>query len=208
MGDCPSAFTVKNCFPCSRRKTNALVDAFYPHRPGAGEINSIAHIETFDFIDAPQAGPFVSLAKLPQMLTNLGLTDYRDGSEYLENSYLAYELEPVEDPDADWRLDTYVGSTRLPVLINDYLSAHSNVMDAYHKDGIVAGFLCYPVDGFEGENQAEQILQFRDSLQAAILEHAGADAVTFRAAPPDCTMGIWILLPGICPPYWMQPKIS
>jgi len=28
------------------------------------------------------------------------------------------------------------------------------------------------------------------------------------AAPPDCTMGIWILLPGICPPYWMQPKIS
>ena len=144
-----------------------------------GEINSIAHIETFDFIDAPQAGPFVSLAKLPQMLADLGLTDYRDGSEYLENSYLSYELEPVEDPDADWRLDTYVGSTRLPVLINDYLSAHSDVMDAYHKDGIVAGFLCYPVDGFEGENQAEQILQFQDSLQAAILEHAGADAVTF-----------------------------
>ena len=49
----------------------------------------------------------------------------------------------------------------------------------YHKDGIVAGFLCYPVEGFEGENQAEQILRFRDSLQAAILEHAGADAVTF-----------------------------
>ena len=144
-----------------------------------GEINSIAHVGTFDFIDAPQAGPFVSLAKLPQMLADLGLTDYRDGSEYLENSYLSYELEPVEDPDADWRLDTYVGSTRLPVLINDYLSAHSDVMDAYHKDGIVAGFLCYPVEGFEGENQAEQILRFRDSLQAAILEHAGADAVTF-----------------------------
>lgn len=71
-----------------------------------GEINSIAHVGTFDFIDAPQAGPFVSLAKLPQMLADLGLTDYQDGSEYLENSYLSYELEPVEDPDADWRLDT------------------------------------------------------------------------------------------------------
>ena len=144
-----------------------------------GEINSIAHIGAFDLIDAPQTGAFVSLAELPQMLTNLGLTDYRDGSEYLENSYLAYELEPVEDPDADWRLDTYVGSTRLPVLINDYLSAHSDVMDEYHKDGIVAGFLCYPLDGLEGENQAEQILPFRDRLQAAILEDAGADAVTF-----------------------------
>ena len=131
-----------------------------------GEINSIAHIETFDFIDAPQAGPFVSLAKLPQMLTNLGLTDYRDGSEYLENSYLAYELEPVEDPDADWRLDTYVGSTRLPVIINDYLGAHSDVMDEYHKDGIVAGFLCYPVEGFEGKNQADR---FYDSGTACKL---------------------------------------
>lgn len=140
-----------------------------------GEINSIAHIESFDLIDAPQNEPSVSLAELPQMLTDLGLTDYQDGSDYLENSYLAYELEPAEDPDADWRLDTYVGSTRLPVLINDYLSVHSDVMDAYHKDGIVAGFLCYPVDAFE----PEQILPFRDDLQTAILQYAGADAVTF-----------------------------
>ena len=129
----------------------------------------------------PQAGPVKLLCQSCRRCCTKHGTDSTIGTaaNTLENSYLAYELEPVEDPDADWRLDTYVGSTRLPVLINDYLSAHSNVMDAYHKDGIVAGFLCYPVDGFEGENQAEQILQFRDSLQAAILEHAGADAVTF-----------------------------
>ncbi len=53
------------------------------------------------------------------------------------------------------------------------------MVDEYHKDGIVAGFLCYPVDGFAGENRAEQILQFRDALQEAILTHAGEDAVTF-----------------------------
>ena len=75
----------------------------------------------------------------------------RDGSDYLENSYLAYELEPVEDPEADWRLDVYTGSCRLPVLINDYLTARSDMVNEYHKDGIAAGFLLYPLSGFTGE---------------------------------------------------------
>ena len=144
-----------------------------------GEVSAIAFVAGFDVYAQPKDEPAKLLSELPELLQSMGLSLWRDGSDYLENSYRAYELEPVQDPDADWRLDVYTGSCRLPVLINDYLSAHSDVMDAYHKDGIVAGFLCYPVEGFEGENQAEQILRFRDSLQAAILEHAGADAVTF-----------------------------
>lgn len=121
----------------------------------------------------------LSLAELPEAMKTMGLTDYRDGADYLENSYLAYELNPVEDPDADWRLDVYTGSSRLPVLINEYMSADSNAMDDYHKDGIAAGFLCYPVDGFEGQDRSEQILRFRDNLQEKIQEYAGKDAVTF-----------------------------
>ena len=39
--------------------------------------------------------------------------------------------------------------------------------------------MCYPLAGFKGEKRAEQILQFRDTLQEAIQEHAGDDAVTF-----------------------------
>ena len=148
-----------------------------------GEVNFIAHIGGFDLIDAPKKGPVafpaVSLEKLPQMLKSLGLTDYRDGADFLENSYITYELDPVKDPDADWRLDVYTGSNRLPVLINEYMSAQSDMMNEYHKDGIVAGFLCYPLNGFEGGNRAEQILQFRDTLQDAIQKHAGEGAVTF-----------------------------
>ena len=113
------------------------------------------------------------------MLADLGLTDYRDGSEYLENSYLAYELEPVEDPEADWRLDVYTGSCRLPVLINDYLTARSDMVDEYHKDGIAAGFLLYPLSGFTGEERVKAILDFRDNLRDAILRDAGEEAVTF-----------------------------
>ena len=146
-----------------------------------GEVNFIAHIGGFDLIDAPKKGPVaaVSLEKLPQMLKSMGLTDYRDGADFLENSYITYELDPVKDPDADWRLDVYTGSNRLPVLINEYMSAQSDMMNEYHKDGIVAGFLCYPLNGFEGGNRAEQILQFRDTLQDAIQKHAGEGAVTF-----------------------------
>ena len=130
-------------------------------------------------IDIPQPIFKMCIRDRPQTLKSLGLTDYRDGVDFLENSYLAYELDPVEDPEADWRLDVYTGSNRLPVLINEYMSAESDTMDDYHRDGIVAGFLCYPVDGFEGENRAEQILQFRDALQESIRECAGEDAVTF-----------------------------
>ena len=38
------------------------------------------------------------LSQLPELLQSMGLSLWRDGSDYLENSYLAYELEPVEDP--------------------------------------------------------------------------------------------------------------
>ena len=144
-----------------------------------GEVSAIALIAGFDVCTQPKDEPAKLLSELPELVQSMGLSLWRDGSDYLENSYLAYELEPVEDPEADWRLDVYTGSCRLPVLINDYLTARSDMVDEYHKDGIAAGFLCYPVDGFAGEDRAEQILQFRDDLRDAILEKAGAEAVTF-----------------------------
>ena len=144
-----------------------------------GEVSAIALIAGFDVYAQPKDEPAKLLSELPELLQSMGLSLWRDGSDYLENSYLAYELEPVEDPEADWRLDVYTGSCRLPVLINDYLTARADTVDEYHRDGIAAGFLCYPVDGFAGEDRAEQILQFRDDLRDAILEKAGAEAVTF-----------------------------
>lgn len=144
-----------------------------------GEVSAIAFVAGFDVYAQPKDEPAKLLSELPELLQSMGLSLWRDGSDYLENSYLAYELEPVEDPEADWRLDVYTGSCRLPVLINDYLTARADTVDEYHRDGIVAGFLCYPVDGFAGEDRAEQILQFRDDLRDAILEKAGAEAVTF-----------------------------
>jgi len=52
-------------------------------------------------------------------------------------------------------------------------------MDAFHKDGAVPGFFCYPTDDFTGEERAKNMLDFRDALEEAVLEKAGEDAVTF-----------------------------
>lgn len=65
------------------------------------------------------------------------------------------------------------------MLINDYLTARSDMVDEYHKDGIAAGFLLYPLSGFTGEERVKAILDFRDNLRDAILRDAGEEAVTF-----------------------------
>ena len=144
-----------------------------------GEISAIAFVAGFDVYAQPKNEPAKLLSELPELLQSMGFTLWRDGSDYLENSYLSYELEPVQDPDADWRLDVYTGSCRLPVLINDYMSARSDVMDEYHRDGIAAGFFCYPLSDFTGEERIKTILEFRDDLRDAILREAGEETVTF-----------------------------
>ena len=144
-----------------------------------GEISSIAFVAGFDVYARPKEEPAMCLSQLPELLQGMGFTLWREGGDYLENSYVAYEREPVKDPDADWRLDVYAGSCRLPVLINDYMAARSDMVDEYHKDGIAAGFLCYPLESFTGEERSKAILDFRDALRDAVLGEAGAQAVTF-----------------------------
>ena len=138
-----------------------------------GEVSAIAFVAGFDVYAQPKDEPAKLLSELPELLQSMGLSLWRDGSDYLENSYLAYELEPVEDPEADWRLDVYTGSC------NDYLTARSDMVNEYHKDGIAAGFLLYPLSGFTGEERVKAILDFRDNLRDAILRDAGEEAVTF-----------------------------
>ena len=144
-----------------------------------GEVAAMSLIHSFAVTDKPGPEPSVSLEELPETLEAMGLIPCSDPENYLESSYLAYQMEPDRDPESDWRLDVYTGSTRLPVLIQEYLRNENTVMDLYHRDGVAAGFLCYPLDSFDGVDKAREALDFRDGLEAAILERAGDDAVTF-----------------------------
>lgn len=105
-----------------------------------GEVSAIALISGFDVSAQPKDEPAMLLSELPDLLQSMGLSLWQDGSDYLEKSFLTYKLEPVKDPEADWRLDVYTGSCRLPALINDYLGARTDLMDEYHRNGIAAVF--------------------------------------------------------------------
>lgn len=142
-----------------------------------GEIASMKYIEFFDVLDAPKEEPSVLLSELPEKMKAMGIDLSIDAETFLENSYVGFRCDPDENPEADWRMDVIAGSTSCVPLINDYLNGENYHMDNLHADVAVAGFFCYPLDGFTGDDRSQQIFDFRDSLEEALSEECG-DAVT------------------------------
>ena len=142
-----------------------------------GEIPHMRYIDSFDVLNQPKAEPSFPLSQLPDKLKEKGLDLSCDPEGYLE-IYLSYRLEPNEDPDADWRLDTIVGSTCCAALINGYLNADNDFMDALHADGAVAGFFCYPLDTLREEEGSEKIFDFRDKLEEVFITGDGPEILT------------------------------
>ena len=117
------------------------------------------------------------MSQLPDKLKEKGANLSTDPEAYL-NSYLGYKMEPNKDPDADWRLDVMVGSTNCVPLINGYLDADNDFMDALHADGAVAGFFCYPLDTLREEEGTDKIFDFRDKLEEVFTTGDGPEVLT------------------------------
>lgn len=143
-----------------------------------GEIPSMALIRGFEVSAEPLGPDAFLLSELPDRVQAMGFEVPATAEEYLATAYSVYQLEPEQDPEADWRLDTTVGSTRFPMLIGDYLRGESDTVDLLYRDGAAAGFLLYPLDLFDGEDRGDRIMEFRDQLEAALTEQAGEDALT------------------------------
>lgn len=142
-----------------------------------GEIPHMRWINDFELLDAPRAVPGFLLSDLPDKLRELGKDLALDAETLLENSYVGYTREPDPDPDADWRLDVIAGSTACPPLINGYMSADDETMDALHSDGVTAGFIAFSLDGFTGEDRTQRIFAFREALEAKLEKACGPDVV-------------------------------
>ena len=142
-----------------------------------GEISHMWYIDDFDVLEEPKAEPSFPLSQLPDKLKEKGANLTTDPEAYLD-SYLGYEMEPNQDPDADWRLDVMAGSTCCVPLINGYLNADNDFMDALHADGAAAGFLCYPLDTLREEEGSEKIFNFRDRLEEALTAGDGPEVLT------------------------------
>ena len=142
-----------------------------------GEIPHMRYIDSFDVLEAPKAEPSIPMSQLPDKLKEKGANLSTDPEAYLD-SYLGYKMEPNEAPDADWRLDVMVGSTNCVPLINGYLNADNDFMDALHADGAVAGFFCYPLDTLREEEGTDKIFDFRDKLEEAFTTGDGPEILT------------------------------
>lgn len=143
-----------------------------------GEIAAIRYIRGLDLRIEPHTEQSIPLSELPEALKAEGVDLDATAADYLENSYVGYRFEPSDDSP---RYDVIVGTTRCPVLINEYLSGETHFMNQLHRDGIVAGFIYYPLDTFAtSEKYSEDVLNFREQLQEAILNEAGSDAVYFH----------------------------
>ena len=142
-----------------------------------GEIPHMRYIGSFDVLEEPKAEQSMLMSQLPDALKERGLELSTDPEAYLE-SYLGYEMKPNEDPEADWRLDVMVGSTCCVPLINGYLNADNDFMDALHADGAAAGFFCYPLDTLREEEGSEKIFDFRDKLEEVFTTGDGPEVLT------------------------------
>ncbi len=166
-----------------------------------GEIPHMRYIESFDVLESPKGELSILLSRLPEKLQERGVELSTDPEDYLER-YLGYEMQPNEDPEADWRLDVIAGSTCCPPLINDYLHHDNDSMDDLHADGVVAGFFCYPLDGFSGEDRSRQIFDFRDKLEETLSRSCGPDVLTITGGATGIYCGYvdfiaWDLLPAL-----------
>ena len=142
-----------------------------------GEISHMWYIDDFNVLEEPKAEQSFLLSQLPDMLKEKGANLSTDPNAYL-NSYLGYEMKPNEDPEADWRLDVMAGSTNCVPLINGYLNADNDFMDALHADGAVAGFFCYPLDTLREEEGTDKIFDFRDKLEEVFTTGDGPEVLT------------------------------
>ena len=142
-----------------------------------GEVASIRLVGSFQVVDAPMDGAAVSLDQLPAALREMGLDLSADPKTCIEG-YSSYHFDPEPDPDADWRMDVIAGSTNCPPLLMGYLEEDDRAMDDYHRQGIAAGFFCWPLDSAQPDERTRQFFEFRDALKEALTEQAGPDALT------------------------------
>ena len=144
-----------------------------------GELVNMRYIRSFDVLETPAEGTSCLLSELPEELSRCGAKLDITAEEVIAENYTFYSLDPSEDPDADYRLDTISGASLCPTLVSEYLQGEDRMVNELQADGAVAGFFIYPLAGFRGENRSEEILALRDRAKARMETPEGAECCSF-----------------------------
>ncbi|MDE7271820.1 MAG: hypothetical protein K2N95_01995 [Lachnospiraceae bacterium] len=62
-------------------------------------------------------------------------------------------MKPNEEAHDGLRGDVFAGSGCFVPLLNEFWSGENRMMDTFHADGIIAGYSCFPLYGFEGDDR-------------------------------------------------------
>ncbi len=156
-----------------------------------GEIPHMRYIDGFDVLEAPKSEPSILMQQLPDALKERGLDLSTDPEAYLE-CYLGYEMEPDENPDADWRMDVMAGSTCCVALINGYLNADDGFVDDLEADGVATGFFCYPLDTLREDEGAQRSSTSGTGWRGCSTRTRAGRSSPSSAEPPASTAAMWI----------------
>ena len=186
---------------CGENKNQALFILYTLTDQVLGEIAHMRYVDSLDMLDEPKETEPVPLCELARTFEDMGF-DLSNDAEALLNVYNCYTCKPDENPDAPWRFDIMSGSTNCAAFINEYYNGESDDMDSLHDDGAAAGFFCYPLDGFTGEDRNEQIFDFRDKLEETLSAAFGPDILTLTGGATGLYCGYvdfiaWDLEPAL-----------
>ena len=131
-----------------------------------GELAEMKFIGEIKFLDEPLDRPSIGIQALMDDLTsNLSMTKEQllDADRYID-LYSAYRINTDPSSNDGTRGDIISGSTCFLSLMNGYYSDKSYAMDSLEEDGIVGGYLFYPVDTIESDSRGTLILDLRDKI--------------------------------------------
>ena len=134
-----------------------------------------------EILSCPGTGPALTLTQLlPHFIEqlSLGREELFDAERYC-GLYCGYQMRPDEEANDGLRRDVFAGSGCFIPLLNEFWNGERRIMDTLQADGIVAGYFCFPLDGFTGDNRGAQILDFRDNAADLIEKNAGSDSFLY-----------------------------
>ena len=126
---------------------------------------------------------------MDDLVSNLSISREQllDTERYID-LYSAYRINPDAASKDGTRGDIISGSTCFLSLMNGYYGDRSYSMDSLEEDGIVGGFLFYPIDTVESDSRGTQILDLRDAITAE-LEKSLPDSFMFVGGATGVNFG-------------------
>lgn len=143
-----------------------------------GELNLMAFVDSVNILVEPLPEKPYLLSDLSALMENMNFDLNITAEEYLDCG-ITYGRKPNEDDTFELRMDVLKGFTSCPSLFNEYLDGATYSSDTLYADGAIAGFICYSLEEFVGEEKVDKAMAFNQELEKYLEKYAGPDVYTY-----------------------------